>query len=209
MMESRLSNSSRRIVADTSAIINLNGTRRAADILRAMPDRLIVVDIAAGELDVGRKTGRSDADMLAELERSGLLDIDSLGGVGEAIFESLVLGSAVTTLDDGEAATIAYAVENSLSAIVDEKKARRICRERFGSLPLLCSVELLQHPTILTALGKDGLSAALLEALKVARMRVMPEHIDWIVKVIGDANARACTSIPKREKQARSRNQRS
>lgn len=206
MMElSRLSNPSGRIVADTSAIINLNGTQCAADILRALPERLVVVDIVANELDDGRKKGRQDADMLGELNRAGLLQIDSLSDTGEALFEQLVVGPANATLDDGEAATIAYAVEHSLGIVVDDSKARRLCRERYSGIPMRCSVEILQHASIHKALGEERLSVAVLNALRNARMRVLPDHLEWVVNVIGEANASACRSLPRRQQRTRSR----
>jgi predicted nucleic acid-binding protein len=197
---SRLTNAPTRFVADTSTIINLNGTQCAADILGALSERLVIVDVAAAELDGGKKKGRRDADLLAELKAAGLLDVESLGDVGEAIFEKLVVGPADATLDDGEAATIAYAIEHSLSVVIDDRKARRICRERYSSLPVRCSVELLQHPSINKGLGRDRLSAAVLNALKISRMRVVPDHIEWVVKLIGKANAESCASLPLRKK---------
>jgi len=196
---SRLSSPSGRIVADTSAIINLNGTRCAEDILRALPERLIVVDIAASELEDGRRKGRQDADLLGELSRAGLLQIESLSDVGEALFEQLVVGRADATLDDGEAATIAYAVEHSIGLVVDDRKARRLCRERHGGIPMYSSVEIFRHPLIHKALGQDRLSVAVLNALKNARMRVLPEHLEWVVSLIGEANADSCRSLPRHQ----------
>lgn len=197
---SRLSNSSGRFVADTSAIINLNGTQCAADILRALPERLIVVDVAVSELDGGKLKGRQDADMLGVLKVAGLVEVDSLGDVGEALFEQLVVGSADATLDDGEAATIAYAIEHSLGIVIDDSKARRICRERYSSLPVRCSVELLQHPSIAKVLGHTRHSQAVLNALQISRMRVLPNHIEWVVNLVGEANASRCKSLPDQRK---------
>lgn len=197
----RLSNASGRIVADTSAIINLNATECAADILRALPERVVVVDIAADELEDGRKKGRRDAEMLAQLKTAGLIEIESLGEKGEALFAQLVVGPANSTVDDGEAATIAYAVEHSLGVVVDDGKARRICRERYSEVPVQCSVELFQHPSVQGALGKARISSAVLNALQKARMRVLPEHVQWIVSVIGAANASSCRSLPKRSRE--------
>lgn len=193
---SRLSNSSGRFAADASAIINLNATQCAGDILRVLPARLVVVDIVVGELEDGRKKGRRDAEMLAELRKAELLEIDGLGDMGEALFERLVAGPASATLDDGEAATIAYAVEHSVGVVVDDHKARRMCKERHSGLQMQCSVELFQHPSVQKAFGVEWLSSAVLKALQIARMRVLPEHIEWIVALIGHDNAISCPSLP-------------
>jgi predicted nucleic acid-binding protein len=202
MTESHLSSPSDRIVADTSAIINLNATQCAADILGALPERLIIVDVAAGELEDGRKNGRPDVDMLDGLRKAGLVEIDGLGDAGEAVFEQLVVGPASETLDDGEAATIAYAVEHSLSIVVDDTKARRICREKYSRVQIRSSVELFRHSAIHRALGQDRLASAVLNALQIGRMRVLPEHIPWVVGLIGDKNASTCRSIPERSRQS-------
>jgi predicted nucleic acid-binding protein len=196
----RLSKPSGRLVADASAIINLNATQYAAEILHALPERVIVVDIVAGELEGGRKKGRQDAAMLTELSNSGLVDIATLGDAGYLLFEHLVVGSASATLDDGEAATIAYAVEQTLGVAVDDNKARRICREQYSAVPMRCSVEIFQHPAVQKSLGRERLLSAVLNALQTARMRVLPEHIDWVIHLIGESNARSCRSLPRRNR---------
>ena len=198
---SLLSNPSGRFVADTSTVINLNATQCAAEILTALPERVIIVDIAAGELEHGRKNGRADADMLVELLRAGLVEVDSLGDAGEAVFERLVAGAASETLDDGEAATIAYAVEHSLGIVVDDGKARRICREKYGGVRMRSSIEIFRHASLVKALGRERLAAAVTNALQIGRMRVLPEHVPWVVELIGDRNASACRSLPRRSRQ--------
>jgi len=55
------------LVGDTSAVINLNATGCAREILRALPNRFLVVDVVSKELDRGRHRGRSDADILEKL----------------------------------------------------------------------------------------------------------------------------------------------
>ena len=50
-----------------------------------------------------------------------------LGDDGKRVYGSLVEGTAARTLDDGEAATIAYAHEAGAVALIDEKKAQAIC----------------------------------------------------------------------------------
>jgi predicted nucleic acid-binding protein len=196
----RLSKPSGRLVADASAIINLNATQCAAEILQALPERMVIVDVVAGELEGGRKKGRLDAAMLAELSNGGLVEIATLGDPGYLLFEHLVVGPAIATLDDGEAATIAYAVEQTLEVVVDDNKARRICREQYGGIPMRCSVEIFQHPSVQKSLGRERLSSAVLNALQRARMRVLPEHMNWVIDLIGDRNASSCHSLPRRKR---------
>ena len=66
------------IVADTSTVINLNATGCAREIIRAIPNKFVVVDVAAAELNQGRRRGRIDADLLAELVRDRIVEIVEL-----------------------------------------------------------------------------------------------------------------------------------
>ena len=201
MMElSLLRKPSGSFVADTSTVINLNATQCAAEILAVLPERVVVVDIVVGELEGGRRNGRTDADMLVDLRKAGLVEVDSLGNAGEILFEQLVAGAASETLDDGEAATIAYAVEHSLGIVVDDGKARRICRERYSGVRMRSSVEIFQHSSLHTALGRERLAAAVMNALQIGRMRVLQEHVPWVVELIGDQSASACRSLPQRSR---------
>jgi predicted nucleic acid-binding protein len=193
-----LSNTFGRLCVDASAIINLNASECAPDILRALPDRLLVVDIVVSELEEGRKTGRQDAQLLAQWLQAQLLETDRLAEPDEALFESLVLGAAATTLDDGEAATMAYAVGRSLPIVLDDQKARRIWQERFAHLSIRSSVDLFRNADVQRALGPERLAASVFNALKNARMRVLTEHTNWVTDLIGEANARECRSLPQR-----------
>lgn len=185
------------VVLDASAAINLCAAGCAAEMLRALPNRALVVDAIPAELEEGRRRGRRDADLLGDLVAARLIEIVALGNPAEAIFESLVVGSAAQTLDDGEAATIAYAAGHGAIAIIDERKAIRICGARFPALRLGCTVDLLSHPEVMRVLGRDRVSQAVLNALQLARMRVLPHHIGWVIELIGEKQAALCASLPR------------
>jgi predicted nucleic acid-binding protein len=195
-----LSKSDGRLCVDASAIINLNASQCAPDILHALPERLLVVDIVVSELEEGRKTGREDAQMLAQLLQAQLIQMDSLSELDESLFEALVSGTAATTLDDGEGATIAYAAGRSLPIVLDDQKARGIWQERFSHLSIRSSVDLFRHPDVQRVLGQERLAAGVFQALKSARMRVLAEHTSWVTGLIGEANARVCHSLPQRHR---------
>lgn len=184
-------------VADASVVINLNATGFVGSILDAMPNRFAVVEEVAFELEAGRRNGRKDADGLNALVVAGYVEIVILGNDGIGHFAGLVSGPAADTLDDGEAATIAYALEHSATALIDERKANKICAERFGALLTGCTVDLLAHAAIEAALGRTGLADAVFNALYYGRMRVPASHMDWVVSLIGPDRARKCVSLPK------------
>jgi predicted nucleic acid-binding protein len=184
------------IVADTSAVINLNASGCAERIIRALPQKFVVVDVVPGELEEGRLRGRQDAELLRELVGSGTVEIATLDDLSAAHFEKLVVGPAVSTLEDGEAATIAYAISQDGIAVIDETKARRLCAEMFPELSICSTVDLFALPEVRRILGETALAEAVFQALLRGRMRVFPEHIEWVVQLIGIEKASACSSLP-------------
>jgi len=112
-------------------------------------------------------------------------------------FESLVSGSAAETLDDGEAATIACAIERAAVALIDDRKAIRICTERFPNLTVGCTVDVLAQRHVQAALGRQ-LGEAVYSALENGRMRVPDRYGPWVVDLIGKERAAGCRSLAKR-----------
>lgn len=120
-----------------------------------------------------------------------------MGDEAEIHFEELVIGSARSTLDDGEAATIACALELSAFPLIDERKARRFCAQRYPDLSFGCTIDIFKHPEVGSALGDSELAIAVLNALKKSRMRVPQHHLAWVVNLIGAENAAGCLSLPR------------
>ena len=185
------------VVADTSVIINLNATGFAKAILRALPNRCVVVEDVSLELQIGRQTGRKDAEALAVLIDQHLVEYARLRDTGIYHFATLVSGSTTETLDDGEAATIACAIERGAVALVDERKATRICAERFPNLTIGCTIDVLAQRQVQAALG-SRLPDAVFNALDRGRMRVPDMYGQWVVDLIGKERAAGCRSLSKR-----------
>lgn len=194
-------------VIDTSAVINLMASGFAAEIVSALPNPLVVVDLIPVELEPGRRRGRPHASMLEQLIANGGIKIVSLSVAAEGVFEELVIGKALDTLDDGEAATLAYAVDTGAIPIIDERKAARICEQRFPTILLGSSCDLFAHHAVLGQLGHDQLSQAIFNALQQARMRVQPNFIEWVVKLIGNNQAAQCPSLPRKARTNLTENQ--
>ena len=136
------------VTVDTSTVINLNATERAPEIIQALESKIVVVDVVQSELEGGRRNGRRDADLFHRLATEGMVDIVALDDAAAVHFEGLVIGPAVATLDDGEAATIAYAVTRNATAVIDERKATQICAQRFPALTVCSTVDLLAQPEV-------------------------------------------------------------
>jgi predicted nucleic acid-binding protein len=200
-----LNDSAALIVLDASVAINLTASGFAADILRALPNPKVVVDVVSAELARGRQRGRKHADLLDKLVSDGVIAEVVVPNTVEGIYEGLVIGSAADTLDDGEAATIAYAVGTGAIAIIDERKAIRICGQKFKGLRLGCTVDLMCHPDVARSLGRVILSQAVVNALQNARMRVLPQHVEWIVELIGKDEVAPFSSLPRSARQREKR----
>lgn len=117
------------------------------------------------------------------------------GTAGIGHFSALVAGTVQDTLDDGEAAAIAHALEHGATVLIDEKKATRLCAERFPHLQVGSTVDLVGYAVVQSALGAN-LADAIFNMLFVGRMRVSPQHLDWVVEQIGPQRAARCLALP-------------
>ncbi len=185
------------LIGDASVVINLIATRHASEILGALPNPFVVTENACTELEDGTRKGHDDHEQLAGLIAAGLAKRVMLSASALTVYESLIDGSAVRTLDDGEAATIAYAHQTSGVALIDERKARSLSAASFPRLIVISTAELLMHSAVSASLGRQGQADAIFNALMIGRMRVPIEHIPQLTRIIGDERAAQCSSLPK------------
>jgi predicted nucleic acid-binding protein len=183
------------IVADTSTIINLNASGCAAAVLQALPNRLVLTDTVLAELHTDKRTGRDDAKLVRSLVHADLAAVAALAKMKEDHFAALVAGPAAETLDDGEAATIACALETNAVAIIDDRKAIALCARKYPGLVVASTVDLFAHDAVAVALGREMLADAVYATLQTARMRVLPHQEKWVVGLIGEARAQGCLSL--------------
>lgn len=117
---------------DACSLLNLFGSRRCEDVLRAVPGRATVGDRVASEtIYVFRGGGGPDArdrepvDLLPLIE-AGLLRVTGL----ETDSEAAAFVSLAAELDDGEALTCALAIHRGGAVATDDRKALRVLRDR-------------------------------------------------------------------------------
>ncbi|WP_244481871.1 hypothetical protein [Rhizobium sp. Root1204] len=189
------------VVVDSSVIINLNATGRAEDIIRSYGTTFCASDIVRDELVLDRLNGRNDAAMAEALVQRGLLIFLPFDDESELIFESLISGDAVSTLDDGEAATLSLAVSLNRGAVIDERKAIRIAGERFPTVEILATADILNCKRVASALGSDGIAEVVFNGLRGARMAIPERHHEWVVGLLGSRIAE-CRSLPAALRQA-------
>lgn len=136
------------LVMDASVIINLLATGHAKTILQALAVPLYVTDNVVREIEQGAVNGRPEPALLDELISNQILNIKALAGPTLEDFFEMVSGHTSSSLGDGEAATLALADSNGFAAAIDEKKATRIAAERFETLKLVTTVDILAAPPV-------------------------------------------------------------
>lgn len=184
------------LVLDASVVVNLNATGFASRILHAIPAGIQIPDPVIKELKRGTLMGHSDATDLQALLDRGIVDALKVPEAAYPDYIALVSGSSVGSLGDGEAATIASAFANGAWAALDERKARRICAERYPSVKVASTVDILAHPSVTAALSKKELFAAILAALEVAHMQVQRHQMEWVINRIPSERIENCISLP-------------
>lgn len=183
------------LVLDASVVINLLATGHPIPILRALARPIVVADNVVREIKRGAMNGRQELDLLARMIDDRVVGVAELEGEALETFFDLVSGNSSESLGDGEAATLAFAHGMGCLAAIDEKKATRLAADRFGSLRLATTVDILAHDTVRTSLGNAMLADATLQALRLARMQVREHQFDWIVRLIGTENVETCSSL--------------
>jgi predicted nucleic acid-binding protein len=191
------------LVGDASFWISAVASGRSDEILRAIPNNVVITDVAYNELERGRARGRRTIEGVERLVAANLLSVVSCPAEAEPVYFDLVGGNAAETLDDGEACTLAYALHFSGCAVIDEKKATALAGRRFPALPLLSTADLMLSAEIRRAIGAEGAADALYEALTGARMRVPERLVNQVCTVLGEDRAKKCHSLPQRLRPAR------
>lgn len=183
------------IVADTSVFINLNATGHAIDILSAIPNVVCLTEDVLSELREGERRGHAHSDAVDRIVGHERVEVTRLGDPGTECFRSLVAGPTVETIDDGEAATIACALERNGVALIDDGKARRICADRFPGLITAYTVDLLFHRNVQSVFPREKLALAIFNALNRGRMKVPAAFAKPTIDVIGPQRAARCRTL--------------
>jgi predicted nucleic acid-binding protein len=182
----------RSLALDASVLINFLGSGIPDRLIQAFAGRILVAEPVYKEVynDPGHRV--RPREWMESLDQGGLLEIVRLSG--EALQRYLDFGAA--GLDNGEAATLALALDRNAIPVIDEKRARRLYAANYPGARLSSTVELFHELSERDAVAEDILRAGLFDAIRIARMRVLPEMMDWVIAAIGPENAESCSSIP-------------
>lgn len=183
------------LVLDASVLINFLGSGCVETLLGSLPARILMAERTFDEV-VKDPSGRmpAPADRKA-LVAKGLIAVHGLDEEASELFLELVCKP--DCLDDGEAAAVALAAVAGAVPALDEKRARRVFRERYPGRPLASSAGLFRRLYESGHLPPDRVREALCGALQKARMSVVPEELEWTISILGPELARACPSLKK------------
>ncbi len=161
------------LVLDANVCINLLATEAVADLLGALAVPCHVPAQVLGEVTRDPVTRVALPDAGHPLRgHAPALRIAALTADEVDLFLDLVGAPAPDALGDGEAAAIAVAVHRGLDIAVDDRKARRIVRDRFPALRPFWTVDLLRAPRVVAGLGAARAADLFDRARRHGRMHV-------------------------------------
>ncbi|NBB53388.1 hypothetical protein GVN24_34480 [Rhizobium sp. CRIBSB] len=160
------------LVLDTSVWINLLATGRTDEILAALKVPVLVPMQVFGEVRRDPVSGRLYTPDSHPLTSLPMVELIAMTPAEIETFLDLVAAGSADRLGDGEAASIALAAHRRSCLGIDERKARRILRERFGHISLCRSTDLLTDKLVIAALGVAVAEQCYELALSVGRMHV-------------------------------------
>jgi len=177
------------VVIDACSSLNLLGTGRAVDLLRAMNWQLLVLPEVRqearqlrGPLDEEGQPTWMAADW-DSLEKAGLVLVQPLG---HECVDALV--AAAAHLTDVDAATVALAGTRGLSLLTDDAKVRKSFRSQYPHLELRASLALIRQATNHLGLPAEHVKD-ILQSLRWKARFAPPRHDpdrDWYLKHLSE-----------------------
>lgn len=182
------------LVPDTSVLINLHACSFGEQILRAIPNDIVVPEIVVRELENETSYANGENGFIERLIVAKVVKVLELNDSANDVFETLISGSG--SLDDGEAATIAVAAASGFRPVIDERKGRARAGDLMNGQAIAWSLDLLVHPAVQAALPNHGHIEAVHLALREGRMRIDEDRCEAVATLIGLERALNCASLP-------------
>ncbi|MET4016620.1 PIN domain-containing protein [Bradyrhizobium sp. S3.2.12] len=182
------------LVLDTSVLINLHASKNGERILMAIPNDVVVSEIVAGELEHETSRRNGELGFLHALVTGGIVTLTTMTDAEYEIFRELT--STSSSLDDGEAATIAIAAARHFLPVIDERRGRIRASALMKARSPAWSLDIFRHQIVIAVLGDQPAVEALYLALRDGRMRIPLESGDGVIALVGMERSRDCTCLP-------------
>lgn len=160
------------LVFDASMLINLLATQESAAIIAALGVHCVTPEQAMAEITKDPLTRKPFPNRQRALQRLSGVQVRPLAEDAYERFLSIAGASPPDGLGDGEAASIAAAISLGYGICLDDGKARRICAAQHPSGMIVWSADLISHPRVVKALGKDIAESCFDHARQFGRMRI-------------------------------------
>ena len=141
-----MTDSPRFLLLDASCLLNLYATGFLREIAATLPYQFAVADYVLEQEALYTRLPEPDETReqhvpvdLSPLVREGLIHVMRL----ERLEEKLAFVDLAVLVDDGEAMTGSLAFHRGCSVATDDRKARRVLGQRFSTVPLASTLELL------------------------------------------------------------------
>jgi len=182
------------LVPDTSVLINLHACTFGEQVLRAIPNDIVLTETVVTELNHETSHANGENGFIQRLISENVVKVVQMDDAAARLFETMIRSPG--SLDDGEAATIAVAVSQGFLPVVDERKGRARSQDLMDGQAPAWSLDLLVHPAVQIELVGDGYIEAVYLALREGRMRIDDERCEAVARLIGFERAVACNSLP-------------
>lgn len=137
------------LILDSCCLLNLYASGQMGPILTTLAEQVKVAayvqEVEALRVYAVSKQASPTARELVKLElfiEAGLLQIVSLENKAE---KNLFASLAGQRLDDGEAISLALAIERGWAIATDDKRAQRICERDYSTVGVVSTPQLLKH----------------------------------------------------------------
>lgn len=185
------------IVLDSSVVINILACGQPARFLTSLGCTVVTPRQVIDEISREPVQPANHGDSLPGLLQSGLLLPHDLADENYLEFLDLVGAAAPDSLGDGEAATIATAEQLQCLAIIDERKAMRIARNRRDVGLTACTLDLYAYSLTLAHYSRKDMASLVFNSMQHARMRIPAERRAWVIDLIGEEKAKQCSCFPR------------
>lgn len=183
------------LIIDTSVLINLQSCLRGEFILSKINNSVFSTTQVFEEIYSERSTHEMTKVFAKEMRESQLLREVSLTAKETEVFDRLSLQTGIN-LGIGEASTIAVALCRGYTAVIDEKKGRRIGRNELKNQVIGRTFDMLVHPNVQSQIGVKELRNVFICALQYGGMSVEKSETENVIQFIGVENAKKCPSLP-------------
>jgi len=161
-------------------MINLLGCGSPRTVLGAFKRRCVIEENTLKEVVRDPFINGSAQPTMDQLMRDESLIVQRMSAAAYAQYLDLVSPEPRDALGRGESAAIAHANDIGGVVVLDDLKARRIARARFGACEQWTSVTMFRGAAESLGLTKEQTSALICTAREKARMHVLAEDLSWV-----------------------------